>query len=95
MDRVGTRSFYRPLSWGYIGCRSTDDVEARGRNLMVIYPGYIEFPADLAPEDANEWSGITLSSFRPHEAGRPRKREPQVHECGYVLPATGICDYCE
>lgn len=61
-DRVGAETF-EELSGDHLVCR-----DGVGTKVLFVYPGYLKFKRELAPEDRPEpeWPGIVLSTFRPH-----------------------------
>ncbi|MEE1617218.1 hypothetical protein [Brachybacterium sp. J153] len=95
LDRTGAEQFYRTASNG-----SVTALDAAGRSVMHLYPGYITFAKDCAPPELAEadWkTGLELSCFQRRgdataEADRPL---PVCPSCFLALPATGVCDDCD
>lgn len=92
--RLNPQSYYVPPSGGYVGC-----VDACGRVVMTVYPGFVEFKRDLAPPDRPDldYPGLLLSTFRPHASPTaPPDEGQQVCPIHHIaLPLTGICDDCQ
>lgn len=95
LDRTGAEQFYRTPSNG-----SVTALDAAGRSVMHLYPGYITFAKDHAPAELAEaaWTtGLELSCFqRRGEAAAEAERPLAVcPSCFLALPATGVCDDCD
>lgn len=94
LSRLSPQTFYVPPSGGYVAC-----IDAGGRIVMTLHPGYLEFQRGLAPADRPDagWPGLTLSTFRPHGSPTASPKEGAqicpIHNL--ALPLTGICDECQ
>ncbi|RYF60613.1 MAG: hypothetical protein EOO27_05235 [Comamonadaceae bacterium] len=94
LDRLEAVTFYKVESGSYIGC-----LNAAGKRVMSLWPGYITFARGLGPEvlaDPN-WEGIDLSTARYLEGERKTARREQescpVH--GMPILANIGCESCE
>lgn len=93
LDRLRVVKFNTPPHAGYLRC-----YDAKGKLLMYIAPGWVEFTRGNEPDSirGSSWRGFALSTFRPHSGSRP---EPAVSEkfCrvhGLPERASGLCDTC-